>query len=452
LHQVFLSMQHIESKSSTVFATMSPRIENSMDLMLDSTSASTSTSTSSSSLLNNGSDSLLFSAFRETFLKKNVESKESGNCSSKAMRTMARRPINMFQTLLIPGGSGGISAAYCNEETLSTSFLVLDGFLTIFLGQFSLNEKNIYNMERDANERWTKRVETNVCIGKVSYEYRMAEKEEKSMSMKHSSKSASIVSQTLVKKPLGVGPEPNDSKSINTDNYIPPSHKMVADCLTFHEFDEAVNVFEDILQIDEERYGENDLVCAVDLHNLGVTNLLAGKLNEAMNYFEESVLRKRECLGLNDNSISDSLVEIGIILYYKGDMDGALAKFKDALGITSQRSSRGDIGRICNNIACVYLSMNEPDSLDSAILYLEKALENQKVGMGSDTQAESALLNVAITQSNIGHLKLRLNELDDAIAPLEESLLVLESVLGDDNMTVESVRANIAIAKKGIET
>jgi len=234
--------------------------------------------------------------------------KPKGNCTSKAMRTMARRPINMFQTLLIPGGSAGVSAAYCNEETLSSSFLILDGFLTLFLGRYSPCGRNEYDMRRDASERWGKRVETNVCIGKVAYEYRMAEEKEKekSMDFESSSNGATIVSQTLVKKPLGLSSEPTDSKVINIDSYVPPSHKMVADCLTFQEFDEATSVYEDILLTDQERYGEKDLVCAIDLHNLGVTNLLAGKLDEAMEYFEESATRKRECLGENDTSVSVS--------------------------------------------------------------------------------------------------------------------------------------------------
>jgi len=373
----------------------------------------------------------------------------TGNCTSNVMRTMARRPINMFQAMFIPGGSAGASAAYCNEETLSSSFLILDGFMTLFLGRYSPCGRSEYDMRRDASERWGKRVETNICIGKVAYEYTMAEDKEKSMDFESSANGATIVSQTLVKRPLGLDAEPmvTDSKVINIESYVPPSHKMVADCLTFQEFDEATNVYEDILLTDKERYGERDLVCAIDIHNLGVTNLLAGKLNEAMQHFEESIIRKRECLGDNDVSVSDSIVEIGIILYYQGHLERALEKFKDAHEIVSKDvTNSDDTGRIFNNIACVYFAM---DDMDSAQLYLEKAIVALKVGLGLNTKAESALLIFALTQSNIGHLKLKQNQ-PDAIAPLEESLLVLESVLGDDNSTVESVKGNITIARRSL--
>jgi len=411
-----------------------------------------SNSTSGSSLTNSSRDANMFNSERSLYGKKRNVARNNpskGNCTSKAMRTMARRPINMFQTLLIPGGSAGVSAAYCNEETLSSSFLILDGFMTLFLGRYSPYGRNEYDMRRDASERWGSRVETNVCIGKVAYEYRMAEEKEKSMDFESSRNGATIVSQTLVKRPLGLGAEPTatDSKVINIDSYVPPSHKMVADCLTFQEFDEATSVYEDILITDKERYGEKDLVCAIDIHNLGVTNLLAGKLNEAMQHFEESATRKRECLGENDVSVSDSLVEIGIILYYQGHLESALEKFKEARDIVATDiTNSDDSGRIFNNIACVYFAM---DDMESANLYLQKALVALRVGLGLSTKAESALLIFALTQSNIGHLKLKQNQ-PDAIAPLEESLLVLESVLGDENSTVESVKANITIAKKSL--
>lgn len=61
--------------------------------------------------------------------------------------------------------------------------------------------------------------------------------------------------------------------------------------------------------------------------------------------------------------------------------------------------------------------------MESAQLYLERAIVALKVGLGLNTKAESALLIFALTQSNIGHLKLKQNQ-PDAIAPLEESLLV----------------------------
>ncbi len=84
----------------------------------------------------------------------------------------------------------------------------------------------------------------------------------------------------------------------------------------FNEYDEAAKVYFDILQADLERYGHSDLVCAIDYHNLGVTNLLAGDLDASLDYFQESVLLKKACLETNDIIVAVSLIHSPIL--YKG--------------------------------------------------------------------------------------------------------------------------------------
>ena len=174
--------------------------------------------------------------------------------------------------------------AYCNEETLSSSFLILDGFKTISLAD-SWNQK-------EAIERWGKRLETNICVGKVSYEYREADEVEQSMSNSSSSHEdfddalsakAAIVSQHLEKIPLVLDSDTTeDGTLLDPDRYLPPSHKMVADALKHQEYNQAIEVYQDILHADKERYGDNDLVCAIDMHNLGVTSLLANEFDTAL--------------------------------------------------------------------------------------------------------------------------------------------------------------------------
>lgn len=359
---------------------------------------------------------------------------------ARRKRTIEQSPKSMMQSLF----SFGVSAAYCNEETLSSSFLILDGVLTISLGAISSESDTPNGMMNEATTRWGQRVETNICVGKVSYNYRWDEEEEKGLDHEVSN-NASVLSQTLVLTPLGVDPDPTETRDIDPDRYLPPAHKMVADTLMFHEYDETVEVYKEILETDKERYGDNDLVCAIDCHNLGVANLLCGNHDDALQCFQESVLLKRECLDKNDNLISDSLVEIGIILYSRGDLEGALRIFKEAFSMYSKDPSSPDkVGRTLNNIGCVYFAMGD---LSAALLCLQKALDSQKVTLGLNTKAESALLNFALTLSNIGHIKAKQNQ-PDSLAPLEESLLVLESVLGDDNTTVESTRVNIAKFKQ----
>lgn len=358
-----------------------------------------------------------------------------------------QHPLHVIRTLLFPEGK---SMAYCNDETLSSSFLILDGFMSISL--VDDNESELLTRNEDAIERWGKRLETNICVGKVVYEYRHSEEDEKSMDNYSSSDSerseyrneATILSQNLEKVPLLLDQEPiEDGTMLDPDRYLPPSHRMLADALKFQEYDQAVNVYEDILSADKIRYGENDLVCAIDYHNLGVTCLLANELDAALYYFQESVIMKRACLGQCDPTVSDSLVEIGILLYNRKDYEGALRIFKEALEIYHDCSNQEGVGRTSNNIGCVYYKMGDSST---ALSYIQQALVCQRKSLGMSEKAESSLLNFALSLSNVGYLKQSLGHLD-ATAMLEESLLVLESVLGDDNSTVGKVRSDITIAK-----
>lgn len=356
-----------------------------------------------------------------------------------------QNPFKMLQTLLFPGGA---SMAYCNEETLSSSFLILDGLKTISLADSSKDQK-------EAIERWGKRLETNICVGKVSYEYREADEVEQSMSNSSSdfdalSTRAEVVSQHLEKIPLVLDSDTTeDGTLLDPDRYLPPSHKMVADALKHQEYNQAIEVYEDILQADKERYGDNDLVCAIDMHNLGVTSLLANEFDTALYYFQEAVLLKRACLGHSDTTASESLVEIGIILYMRGDYDGSLKIFKEAHELYRESSNLEGVGRTSNNIACVYYKMGD---LASAIQYLQEALKAQRMVLGISEKAESSLVTYALSQSNLGYLMIRGQCPDgkcaDAISMLEESLLVLESVLGDENMTIANIKETISSERR----
>lgn len=186
----------------------------------------------------------------QTFAKNNLlrpgtrsQKKHRRRKKSQSFKFMSIEPFNVIQSLLTPG----ISAASCNEETLSSSFLLLDGILTISLGELSSDEsdtENGYDLLRDATERWGARLETNISVGNVSYEYQheSEEAEEKCMSVSSSdgedeqSPHGAILSQKLDLVPLVLDdPSSLDINKPNPDRYVPPSHKMVADCLKASE-------------------------------------------------------------------------------------------------------------------------------------------------------------------------------------------------------------------------
>lgn len=72
--------------------------------------------------------------------------------------------------------------------------------------------------------------------------------------------------------------------------------------------------------------------------------------------------------------------------------------------------------------------------------------------LGISEKAESSLVTYALSQSNLGYLMIRGQCPDgkcaDAVSMLEESLLVLESVLGDENMTIANIKETISSERR----
>lgn len=362
-------------------------------------------------------------------------------------------------------GEGAASAANCNDETLSPSFLILEGFQIISLGMASKKGKLGESVLKEAIDRWSNRVETRIYVGNVSYEYRQAEEklvfplggqnralfDDKMVGAAAKLvRAGSIVSQTLVKElmPRSVFDcDGEDSRIMNTDRYIPPAHSMAANHLKHQEFNSALKLFADILRGDREKYGENDLVVAMDLHNKAVAHLLAGEKDEALYNFHEAVLCKKSALRSEDSPhIADSLTEVGFLLYACGELERALAIFHEALDMYGQDFfSEEDIGasQVLNNIGCVHFDMG---NTETALSFLQKALAIQRISLSSSQHAESALLNLSLTETNIGYIKLAQSS-EDAIAMFEEALLVQQSVLGDENETVRNTVENISLCK-----
>jgi len=368
------------------------------------------------------------------------EEENSEEEKMKYSRNNNRDPICVIRTLIF---SEGKSMAYSNEKTLSSSFLILNGFTTISLLDIMNGEPNLLH----AKERWGKRLETNIYVGKVSYEYRSADEGNEDVDARDDLETSasghvhhsSILSQKLERVPFILDQEAS-SESLDPKFYVPESHRTFANNLELQEYQRAIHVYEDILEKDKTRYGRDDLVCAIDYHNLGIAYHLSNNFERALSYLQKSVLLKRACVGHSDPIVADSLTEIGIIFYNDNQFESAIAVFLEALGVYKHANDNEGAGRVFNNIGCVYYRMND---LEGSLKYLRYAENSQHMVLGKSETAEASLLNCALCQANVGLLKNDLGHLD-ATAALEESLLVLESVLGDENKTVKRVRDSIA--------
>lgn len=242
--------------------------------------------------------------------------------------------------------------------------------------------------------------------------------------------------------------------------------------LKHDEIDEALELFEDIifayykyfddsLNVREQNpslqggLGTTDFkpYIGVALHNLGILNLLNGQYQEALSFFTRAVDNRKSCLGEGhpDHVVSNharmvqafridtniffisqsSLVKLSICFYALNEFAEAHARLEEALEYVRQccptLDDRVQMAEILNNLGCLAYMCGQPiaakaffrDSLDVQFQALSESLYESSALVG-----QSISLNISITRSNIGFVKLITKDLPVAVTALENALMV----------------------------
>ena len=125
------------------------------------------------------------------------------------------------------------------------------------------------------------------------------------------------------------------------------------------------------------------------------------------------------------NFVQDSLIEVANLLFYRGEYYSALSLYNEAMEILKQDddslTSRSLISTIHNNMGCIYIRMGKPSD---ALIHLERSSSHGRIELGSDMNAELSLLNLSISEANVGYVKISQREFHEALVIMEESLLV----------------------------
>ena len=246
------------------------------------------------------------------------------------------------------------------------------------------------------------------------------------------------------------GPVDVDSAQFtDAERHLRAIHEMGAEHLIHGEFDEAVEVFTEILRGQMERHGPDHPRVGTALHNLGICHLKKGDYASAIRVCRDAVEVRKAALGGRHLDVAVSLAQLGIAHLECGQHRKALIAFREALQI--RRSLLGPkhpkVARLLNNTGC---ALFELDEMRGAMLAFEETLDIQRSmmklpdaafgdegsGGASSSAAEQLLLSTAATLCNIGSIRLRLGDADGALVALEEALLVQQSVLGDDHQIV----------------
>lgn len=210
-------------------------------------------------------------------------------------------------------------------------------------------------------------------------------------------------------------------------------HEMAAEHLAHGEYEEAIDVFEEILRGQQERYGQDHYRVGTALHNLGIVYLRKGDYERAIEICCRAVQVRKEALVPNHPDVAVSLAQLGVAYLESDFFHQALEAFQDALHI--RRNFLGPrhpkCAKILNNIGCALYSMEEytdaKEAFSEALDIQRDTLRHLPSAEGSESngmQSNALLLSMASTLCNIGSIHLRWGDFDHAVIALDEALLV----------------------------
>lgn len=210
---------------------------------------------------------------------------------------------------------------------------------------------------------------------------------------------------------------------------------------------------------------ESAHLAGINVHNMAVCRLLAGATQSgdnaaaladaaeelALALFLEAADLKRASFGPGHPEVAAALVEIGIRRYASDDPDGAFEALHEARRILSASlgAEHPSVAAVLNNSGCVHFRGTREGGSVAALTCFQEAKDMQQRAMETGTGAargELDLLHVATTLCNVGYMKFRMKNYEEAGAIFEDALLVQQSVLGDNHQTIKDTLSNIALA------
>lgn len=247
---------------------------------------------------------------------------------------------------------------------------------------------------------------------------------------------SATASSATTKGKLGSSiPNLDEGAFMEAEHNLRAIHDMAAEHLAHGEFEEAADVFEEILRGQQERYGQDHYRVGTALHNLGIVYLKKGDYNKAIEICRRAVDVRKDSLVPNHPDVAVSLAQLGVAHLESRNYREALAAFRDALNI--RRNFLGPrhmkCSKILNNIGCALYSIED---LSASKRAFDEALWIQREGLrslpsiegsGNDSngmQSNTLLLSMASTLCNIGSIRLRWGDFEKAGIALEEALLV----------------------------
>ena len=239
----------------------------------------------------------------------------------------------------------------------------------------------------------------------------------------------------------------DDGQFLEVEKNLQAIHDMATEHLDQNEYEEALEVFEEILRGQWTRYGEDHFRVGTAHHNIGIVHARMRNYDQAVESYTEAIRIRKATLGECHADVAVSLAQLGVAHLEMRKHRKALLAFRESLKIRRQLygNVHPKVAKILNNIGC---ALYELDELEVATVAFEEALQIQRLVLKSTPTehlelSQVQLLGIASTQSNLASIQLLEGEYEGAAVQLEEVLLVQECVLSEHHPLVRQTRESL---------
>jgi Flp pilus assembly protein TadD len=141
----------------------------------------------------------------------------------------------------------------------------------------------------------------------------------------------------------------DQGRFLEAEHNLKAIHQMAAEHLAHGEYEEALEVFEEILRGQRERYGDRHYRVGTALHNIGIVHLKNKRYDKAIKVCREAVRVRKEALVPNHPDVAVSLAQLGVAHLECQQHRESLIAFREALQIRREflGSKHPKVGKVC---------------------------------------------------------------------------------------------------------
>ena len=217
------------------------------------------------------------------------------------------------------------------------------------------------------------------------------------------------------------------------------------------EYDKALKSFNTALKTQQLTLGDNDIVVAHTMGNIGAVYIAMGMLDDAMRILQECLNIKMKLRsdpntqlppGCDVVIISDTLSNLGSTSFLRGEYYDAMSYYQSCLKELTEgpiAGTKSEIADVLYNIGNVHCLLNE---LDDALMAMAESLQLTHSSLADGKEEPQA----AEIMEKIGAIYMSQNKFDDAMTAFLEALTITKTALGSDHIDCAASVYNVGMA------